>query len=313
VGLSVDEIAGHADFHGAIRRQAQSMLQLYEANRRLSSVFATQQRWLMAHVGFALHFRRDKLDQRSGLHAARFFEVIGKHQVASRNTADAFLKEMQKYKFVRCLPEGRDKRRRPLEPTEASLEALFGWLLAHLATLDGLDGGERLQRFMAATDTIAAIQPRIADALLSTHAVRQPERTFSLFTWLNNGGIVMDWLISGMQDADADAERITTGVASIAEMAEWLKLSRTHLARKLAEAEALGSIGWQGRRGNSVMWVSKGFREEYTMAQAVKLAIIDEAFEASFGVRGAARSALERGRSPTLAPPLIRPSGTFSP
>ena len=165
MGLSVDEIAGHADFHGSIRRQAQAMLQLYETNKRLASVFATQQRWLMAHVGFALHFRRDPLDQRSGLHAARFFEVIGKHQVASRNTADAFIKEMQKYKFVRYLPEGRDKRLRPLEPTEASLEALFGWLLAHLATLDGLDGGDRLQRFMAATDTIAAIQPRIADAL----------------------------------------------------------------------------------------------------------------------------------------------------
>ena len=147
---------------------------------------------------------------------------------------------MQKYKFVRYLPEGRDKRLRPLEPTEASIEALFGWLLAHLATLDGIDGGDRLQRFLAATDTIAAIQPRIADALLSTHAVRQPERTFSLFTWLNNGGIVMDWLISGMQDADADAERITTGVASIAEMADWLKLSRTHLARKLRRSRSAG-------------------------------------------------------------------------
>jgi hypothetical protein len=293
VGLSVDEIVGHADFHGAIRRQAQSMLRLYEANRRLSSVFATQQRWLMAHVGFALHFRRDPLDQRSGLHAARFFEVIGKHQVASRNTADAFIKEMQKYKFVRYLPEGRDKRLRPLQPTEATFEALFGWLLAHLSTLDGIDGGDRLRLFMAATDTIAAIQPRIADALLSSHAVRQPERIFSLFTWLNNGGIVMDWLISGMQDADADAERITTGVASIAEMADWLKLSRTHLARKLAEAEALGSIGWKGRRGNSVMWVSKGFREEYTMAQAVKLAIIEHAFEAGFAGREPGRQTLQ--------------------
>jgi hypothetical protein len=61
------------------------------------------------------------------------------------------------------------------------------------------------------------------------------------------------------------------------------------------------------------MWVSKGFREEYTMAQAVKLAIVEEAFEASFGVRGDSTAALERSRSPTLAPPLIRPSGTFSP
>ena len=64
---------------------------------------------------------------------------------------------------------------------------------------------------------------------------------------------------------------------------ERLKLSRTHLARKLSDAEALGSIGWQGKRGQSVMWVSAGFRREYVTAQAVKLAIIDAAFDACFG------------------------------
>ena len=92
----------------------------------------------------------------------------------------------------------------------------------------------------------------------------------------------MDWLIAGIELADAGADRIATGVLSTAEMAGWLKLSRTHLARKLREAEALGSIGWQGKRGNSVMWVSNEFRAEYAMAQAVKLAIIDAAFDACF-------------------------------
>jgi hypothetical protein len=45
----------------------------------------------------------------------------------------------------------------------------------------------------------------------------------------------------------------------------------------------MGSIGWQGKRGHSVMWVSSGFRREYATAQAVKLAIIDAAFDACFG------------------------------
>ena len=60
------------------------------------------------------------------------------------------------------------------------------------------------------------------------------------------------------------------------------KISRSHLASKLRAVEALGSIGWQGRRGRSVMWVSSGFRQEYATAQAVKLAIIDAAFAACF-------------------------------
>jgi hypothetical protein len=57
-------------------------------------------------------------------------------------------------------------------------------------------------------------------------------------------------------------------------------LSRTQLGRKFAEAEAMGSLGWSGQRGKSPLWVSADFRREYHAAQAVKLAIIDAAFEA---------------------------------
>ena len=119
------------------------------------------------------------------------------------------------------------------------------------------------------------MQPRIADGLLSSAKVRAPDRTFSLFTWLSNGGLVMDWLIAGIEDPCG--ERIATGVASIVMLAQRLKLSRTHLSRKLSAAEALGSIGWLGQRGHSVMWMSPVFYREYAMAQAVKLAIIDAA------------------------------------
>src|SRR6185369_1179909 len=98
-----------------------------------------------------------------------------------------------------------------------------------------------------------------------------------------NGGIVMDWLIAGIEPADAGAERIATGVLSIADMAAWVKLSRTHLARKLRAAEAMGSIGWFGKRGSSTMWVSRAFRDEHAMAQAVKLSIIDAACDVCFG------------------------------
>jgi len=71
-------------------------------------------------------------------------------------------------------------------------------------------------------------------------------------------------------------------VTSISGLALRLKLSRTQLSRKIAEAEAMGSLGWNGRRGRSPVWVSTGFRYEYHKAQALKLAIIDAAFDACF-------------------------------
>lgn len=283
MALTADEIASHPALQDCIRRQAQALVLAFEASPRLASVFATQQRWLLAHLGASLYFRRDPLDPANGLRTARFLEAVHAHAVASRNTADAFIKEMINYNFVRYIPGGKDKRIRPLEPTSTTLDTLSSWAMVHLATLDGLDGGQRLDTYLAGTDSLARLQPLIADGLLTSNAVREPARTFSLFTWLNNGGIVMDWLISGIEPADAEAERIPTGVLSTADMALWLKLSRTHLARKLREAEALGSIGWQGKRGHSLMWVSKDFQGEYTMAQAVKLAIIDAAFDACLG------------------------------
>ncbi len=72
-----------------------------------------------------------------------------------------------------------------------------------------------------------------------------------LFTWLNNGGVIMDWLIAGIEETDAEAERVPTAIASIAAMAERLtNLSRTHLSRKLQDVEALGQhrLAGQARR-----------------------------------------------------------------
>jgi len=157
-----------------------------------------------------------------------------------------------------------------------------GWALAHLRTLDSLDGASRLETFLAQPDGLARLQPLVADGLLSSNPVREPKRTFSLFTWLNNGGVVMDRLIASVDPDHAGLDRIPTGVLSIADFANWLKLSRTHLTRKLRDAEELGSVGWLGQRGHSVMWVSSGFYQEYMTAQAVKLAIIDAAFSAGF-------------------------------
>lgn len=280
--LNLEDITGHPALHRCVRTQALAMITAFRADQRRSSVFATQQRWLMAHLGLALHFRRDPGDYRKQLTTSRFLDVIGQHSVASRNTADAFIREMLHYNFIEYLENSEDRRIRPLQPTAASLGAVTGWLLAHLQTLDSLDGASRLANFLQQPDGLARVQPLVADGLLSSSPVREPKQTFSLFTWLNNGGAVMDWLISGIDPDHGGLDRIPTGVVSIGDFANWLKLSRTHLARKLRDAENLGSVGWLGQRGHSVMWISNSFYQEYMSAQAVKLAIIDSAFAASF-------------------------------
>ena len=57
MALTADDIAGHPGLHAAIRQQSRLMLQTYDGNPRLASVFGTQHRWLMAQAALALHFR----------------------------------------------------------------------------------------------------------------------------------------------------------------------------------------------------------------------------------------------------------------
>ena len=277
MAMTAEEIASHPALERCVRGQAGTLLAMQETSPRIASVFATQQRWLMSHAALALFFRNEALAPGKGLLAEHFLDTVVAHNIASRNTASAFLKEMQKYEIVAHVA-GTTGRGRPLAPAPAVLMALFQWHSLHLSTLDGLDGGARAAQFQARPALLQLVQPRIADGLIGSGEVREPARTFSLFTWINEGGIVMDRLMVGC--GEGGDERILTDVTSISALAERLRLSRTQLSRKFSEAEAMGSLGWSGMRGRSALWLSADFRREYHVAQAVKLAIIDAAFEA---------------------------------
>jgi hypothetical protein len=286
LALTADDILALPTLHDHVQGQSARMLDMFSSDSRLSATFATQQRWLMSHIGLSLHFRALSNGTGGGLYLSSFLEGVERHRVASRNTADAYIKELVKYKYVTLSVAAHDRRLRPMLPSQPAIEMLANWLQSHLYTLDGLTGGQRFATFQANPSVLTDVQPLVADGLLAAKAVRQPEKTFSLFTWLDNGGLVMDWLITNMERAPLDAERVRVGAFSVGEMAAHLSLSRTHLARKLKEAEDLGSIGWEGRRGHSDLWVSAGFRQEYITAQAVKLAIIDQAWEAVMEPQG---------------------------
>ena len=277
--MTADEILNHPALESCVLAQARSLLLIQEASPRVASLFATQQRWSMAHVALGQYFRNEATVAGAGLLAERFLELVARHRLASRNTAAAFLKEMLKYDIVRFVANSQGRRYRSLEPAPATLAALIHWHALHLATLDGLDGGARAARFHARPALLGAIQPLIADGLIGSGEVRKPERTFSLFTWIDEGGIVMDRLIAGCRQGADGLARIPTDLTSVSALARRLNLSRTQLGRKFAAAEAMGSLGWSGPRGKSPLWVSADFRREYHRAQAVKLAIVDAAFE----------------------------------
>jgi hypothetical protein len=89
MAMTADEILHHPALETCVRGQAQSQLSIQEAAPRIASVFATRQRWLMAHAALAQYFRSEARDAGAGLLAERFLEIVERHEIASRNTAAA--------------------------------------------------------------------------------------------------------------------------------------------------------------------------------------------------------------------------------
>lgn len=282
MAITVEQLVHSTAIIPLLKEQSATLLRSYRANPRLSSVFATQQRWLLAHLSLSLQFRAEARGE--VLTLSRILEQVAEHELSSRNTADAFVKEMMHYGYIRRLESLSDRRVRPLAVSPLALDAISTWICIHLVTLDSFDGGSRAEQFSACENAISLIHPEIADGLMTNPIIRQPKSAFSLFTWLNNGGIIMDWLTMGLGEVYPDGQRYPTSVQSMSELASWLTLSHSHLGRKLREAEAMGSLGWIDRRGGSEMWVSTGFVSEIVETQATKLAVIDAAFERVFGV-----------------------------
>ncbi|MDF0696840.1 hypothetical protein PYR71_10005 [Rhizobium sp. MC63] len=282
MAFTAETLAADDRFLAAILHCADQMLAIYRESPRIASIFAAQQRWLMAHAGFALHYGHPDYEK-SGLYSGRFIDFAVQNDIASRNTAAAFMQEMLAYRFLRPAP-GADKRTRYLEPTEIAEQHFTRWLVTHMMILDSLDGGKRADRI--ATDPaamMAAIQPRIAKAIIGSQAVRSPGPTFNLFNWANSGGLVMDYLISRLPEFPETAERVAVGPLSLREIRDQFMISNTHLKRLLTQAATMESVGWTEPSRKGDFWLSRRFILEYWNYQASKFAIVDAAAEAVLG------------------------------
>ncbi|ARO25038.1 hypothetical protein CO659_10150 [Rhizobium sp. S9] len=283
MAFTAENLAADDRFLAAILHCANQLLAIYRDSPRIASIFAAQQRWLMAHAGFALHYGHPDDGQSGGLYSGRFVDFAVKNDIASRNTAAAFMQEMLAYRFLRVVP-GPDKRTRYLEPTEIAEQHFTRWLVTHMMILDSLDGGARADQITAAPSaTMAAIQPRIARAIIGSESVRNPGPTFNLFNWANSGGLVMDYLISRLPQFPRAAERVVIGPLSLRELREQFMISNTHLKRLLTQAATMESVGWTEPSRKGDFWLSRRFILEYWNYQAAKFAIVDAAAEAVLG------------------------------
>ncbi|MFK0161019.1 hypothetical protein [Rhizobium sp. NPDC090279] len=275
----VDGLFEPVEFFRALSLLARSFIAVHEASPRTAALFATQQRWLLCHAALGDYFR---VFSKSGAGLTRrgLGNLALQYAIASRNTAYAFFDEALQYDIIRPIAAANGLPSEQVAPAPFTLEMLIHWYSVHFQALDLIDGGNRTARFHTEPENLlVSMQPIAAHALLTSPAIRSPGPLYTIFTWADAGGLLMDRLIAGIEpDVLAGDGKLLTDVNSISYLAQSFGLSRAHTSRKLAAAESIGGIGWSGRRGRSQLWVSRGFYEEYAHAHARKLLILDEAF-----------------------------------
>jgi len=250
---------------------------------RSSSIFTTQQRWLLAHLAASLYCL-EATGRGGRLSLQTYVKAVVEHRVASRNTARDFFLEIMKYDFSSSeaeIPYSAEMALTevPAHPSQRTRENMQVWYELHLTGLDMIDGKNRIAVFeQDPLRYMMIMQPLITDALLTCPQVRMPGRAYALFSWVDEGGLLMDRLIGAIDPSAGFSEKtIPIDVVSVAELARGLNLSRVHAARVIRRAEDMGAVGWTGSRGRSKMWVSRELREEYIHFQALKMVIVDHA------------------------------------
>lgn len=269
-------IAAHADLRPVLKAQANAFLAMHRQLPRMAAIFGKQQRYLLGQLAIAMAFECGE----HGFVVAHYLEAVKAHGIASRNTAISFIEEMLHYRIAQISVLGANRRSHPVALAPATIEVLTTWLGLHLDSLDALDGGNRRSELQQDPQLLAQVHPLIVHHILSSKKTMRPVRIFAFLSDMNDGRVLMDTIITSLHDAPAGTTRFLTFVHAYSQLCQPLRISRTHLLRKLAVSEQAGHVGWLGRRGASTFWISKEFLYDYETYQAEKLANIESAWQA---------------------------------
>jgi hypothetical protein len=275
----IEVLIANPTFLGVLQQGARHMIELYDRFPRTARLVSAQQKWLLTQAAYALHLQRDPADPRSGITAARLLDSIVDFDAASRNTATAFLAELLAYKLIRDVPGATSKRSRPLEPTEASHEAMGLWFRGQMRSLDLLDQGNRVETLEANPKIFQLAQPIAASSLIADRAWREPPVSISCFVWTEYGGLILDDFVSRLVNLTPENGYHRVEGLRFSELSTHYSLSRTHVRRLFDRADALGSISIKDGSGTrKTILAAASFIRDYQHWQAIKFSALERAY-----------------------------------
>ncbi len=283
--LTPEMLMANPAYFPVLQQCAAHLVGLYDLFPRVARLVSSQQKWLLSQSAYALHLERDPDDPLSGITATRLLDIMVKFGAASRNTATAFLAELLAYKLIRDVPGNTNRRSRPLEPTEISSDAMEKWFRGQMHGLDLLDDGSRVAQLDADPTIFHRAQPIAVKRLIEDEAWRDPVACLASFVWTENGGLLLDDVMSRIRPSGSPDDPFCIEGLNFSELSTHYGLSRTHIRRLFARAQASGWVKWEEKAGrNRRLFVSTELVDAYMRWQALKLCALDHAFFIAAGV-----------------------------
>ncbi len=270
-------------FWQTLTKLTQDLLTVHSTIPAEVHYLADTRRWMMIQMALALHFDHRRDPRNPALSPKSLLAALAGSGIVSRNTVQAFLRELARVQFIEAAAP-HAIRQRVTKVSGKSEKLMMVYLGIHLRALDTLDGGDRATVLQQNPALLMQLQPRFAQRICGLAAWYDPPQSIRCFTNSASGSSILHDLVLATQSLNADAEgRIWIGPISTKSLAQRYRVSTAHIARMLGRASDLGAIGWSqpSRRGDC--WLSARLAMDYLLWQAEKLSTLSHAYRDTQG------------------------------
>jgi hypothetical protein len=283
-------------FWQATLQQTKDLLTVHSTLPAEVHYLADTRRWMMIQMALALHFERQHDRTSPILSPKSLLAALAGSNIVSRNTVQAFLRELARVQFIEPAAP-RSIRQRATKVSEKSEKLIGVYLDIHLRALDMIDAGQRSIFLQQNLDFLSFLQPKFARKICVSALWYDPPQIIQCFTNGASGSSILHDLVLTTRSVEADAcGKIWIGAVSTTTLAQRYRVSPAHVARMLRRASDMGAFGWAHPTRRDNCWVSAQLATSYLLWQAEKLAALSHAFtEAQVAFSGRCDQAVQTG------------------
>jgi hypothetical protein len=233
---AIAALRNHPRFPEAVRRTAESWVNLYQGNRLLNLMVNDSGRFWASMLTLHMHRVSCDDDPRPGLTVNRMKRLCAEQKICSRGRAEALIVLMRLFGYLAPAPDTDDRWRRWLVPTDLMLNLHRDRVRGTLGAMAiVMPEAARALSYVERPDYVIAHVSSICDQLLSgfRHALHVPDS--ETFTDRNAGIVILMSIVLAGDPADTFPPTRPISISQSA-IARQFGVSRIHVRRLLSYA-----------------------------------------------------------------------------